>query len=340
MELISAYADGELSGSDERLVREHLDECESCSALLALYREISVAVDESGVPAPEALRGRVMERVLGDNAAQVSTAPAAGNVNKRKQARVMLLRYVPIAACLAIMLISMPWIINTLNRTSYDSEAPEVSLLQATVYDSPDEDNGSMRFAGGSGTARMEDGAPAPEAAPDAVPELPAAIPAPSEADARLYFDDDNFDGAEFTTGTPVTTGGEAQSDPSSVDMASPIQPEPSATSQPTGDDAAWSRNADAEPEAVFDLPMDGVLDLLEHFSDAYAWIELTGDLPKMLESYDPEPLDGWLDWEVYYVISRSAAQELIKETHTREGFTLTINHKDGSYAIVLYSSG
>ena len=51
-ELISAYADGELSEPEMMHIKEHLDSCENCSAILELYRGISAAVAESSVRAP------------------------------------------------------------------------------------------------------------------------------------------------------------------------------------------------------------------------------------------------------------------------------------------------
>jgi anti-sigma factor RsiW len=47
-ELISAYADGELTGDDEMLVRTHLAECSECARDLALIKSIGEAMMHSG----------------------------------------------------------------------------------------------------------------------------------------------------------------------------------------------------------------------------------------------------------------------------------------------------
>jgi len=95
MELISAYADGELSDPDKRQVENHISVCESCSVLLDIYREISVSVSDTNTDVPEALRIGVMNRVLYEDIPNAT-------VNKKQQGRFhyVLTRVVPIAACL------------------------------------------------------------------------------------------------------------------------------------------------------------------------------------------------------------------------------------------------
>ena len=126
-ELVSAYADGELSDGDMRRAEEHIGTCESCSAILELYREISVSVNESAVSAPEALRSGVMEKIMSDGktSAQAMTkmqgdnkASAQNNARKRRPAQIIMLRYAPVAACLALILIALPWIFDTVRHTS------------------------------------------------------------------------------------------------------------------------------------------------------------------------------------------------------------------------------
>jgi len=99
-ELISVYADGELASTDMRQVEEHLAACKACSALLAFYREISIASEESNVDAPKALCIGVMNRIHGERANQ-----AAGEKKRKKGLRLVLTRYAPIAACLVVMLL-------------------------------------------------------------------------------------------------------------------------------------------------------------------------------------------------------------------------------------------
>jgi hypothetical protein len=99
-EFLSAYADSELGESDKRQVENHLAECESCSAFLEMYREISMSLSESSAPVPDALRIGVMNRVLHEDSPRVADAEA-----KRRRYHVFFTRYAPIAACLAVVLL-------------------------------------------------------------------------------------------------------------------------------------------------------------------------------------------------------------------------------------------
>jgi len=105
MELISAYADGELSDSDKLLVENHISECESCSVLLDIYREISASIIETSADAPDALRIGVMNRVLYEDIPNVIE-----NKKQRGRFHFALTRFAPIAACLVVgVLIWQNW---------------------------------------------------------------------------------------------------------------------------------------------------------------------------------------------------------------------------------------
>jgi len=100
VDLLCAYADGELAKSDIQLVEDHLLICENCSAILKMYGEISSAVDDTNVPAPDALCLGVMNRIQNES---VPSIP----VKKKKwwHRRVILTRYAPVAACLVVGLL-------------------------------------------------------------------------------------------------------------------------------------------------------------------------------------------------------------------------------------------
>jgi len=169
LELISAYADGYLSESDVRRVDEHLEECVNCSALLKITREISVSVSESNVPAPDALRIGVMNRVRSE-----SFFHAPVKVKERKRYQVMFTRYAPIAACLVVgLLVWQTW--GYLWGTSENAAFPAPGAVP--MYDA----------------AASTSSADAPAAAPEAVmgvmdeeadddSELNRIIPAPEAA--------------------------------------------------------------------------------------------------------------------------------------------------------------
>ena len=100
-ELLSAYSDNELTDKEKLSVEEHLAACENCSALLEIYREISISVEESSAPVPDALRIGVMNRI------QSEAVPSEKETKKKKwwQHQVILTRLAPIAACLAVVLL-------------------------------------------------------------------------------------------------------------------------------------------------------------------------------------------------------------------------------------------
>jgi len=117
VELISAYADGELTGSDKQRVEYHIAECESCSALLEIYREITVSVDESGVEPPEALSIGVMNVVRSE-----SFSHAVDKPKQRSRFNIIMTRYAPIAAGLAVML--LVWQFSDVMFSGRDHSAP------------------------------------------------------------------------------------------------------------------------------------------------------------------------------------------------------------------------
>ena len=106
-EFISAYYDGELSEPDCAYVQQHLDECENCSGLFEIYRDISLGTRSSLEPAPEALRRNVMDSILSGRA-----DIASNRLKKLKLAGIISTRVVPLAACLALIIITLPRLVN------------------------------------------------------------------------------------------------------------------------------------------------------------------------------------------------------------------------------------
>ena len=125
-ELLSAYSDNELTDKDKLSVEEHLAACENCSALLEIYREISISVDESGAPVPDALRIGVMNRIRSEN------IPAEKEIKKKKwwQHQVILTRLAPIAACLVVVL--LVWQFSG-NMFSLNEAAPMAAPMMDTM---------------------------------------------------------------------------------------------------------------------------------------------------------------------------------------------------------------
>jgi len=129
-ELLSAYSDNELTKSEKQTVEEHLAACENCSALLEIYRKISISIDEASAPVPEALRIGVMNRIR-------SESLSVGKETAKKkwwQHQVLLTRLAPIAACLAVVVLVWQFSsnnsgLNSFNRNENDSASPEAASL-------------------------------------------------------------------------------------------------------------------------------------------------------------------------------------------------------------------
>ena len=98
IDLISAYADGELSGGDRARLELHLAECESCVRLLDLYLEISASAGESMVDVPPDFCDNVMVAVR-----EVSVPGKAAKVVKFSVFKKIL----PLAACFAFVLFAV-----------------------------------------------------------------------------------------------------------------------------------------------------------------------------------------------------------------------------------------
>ncbi|MCL2820473.1 MAG: zf-HC2 domain-containing protein [Oscillospiraceae bacterium] len=142
-ELLCAYADGELNDSNKKFVEDHLVICENCSAILKMYGEISSSVNDTNVPAPDALCIGVMNRIQNEETPQKATIS-----KKRRQYRYILTRYAPIAACLVVMLLVFQFWNPIRAFMPAGSSAPETSdalnVMPETAsyaYDMGGEDN-------------------------------------------------------------------------------------------------------------------------------------------------------------------------------------------------------
>ena len=400
MELISSYADDELSQSDRRCVEEHLGVCESCSALLELYREISVAVDESGVPAPEALLDGVMKKVMNEesNAAGIwagveaeveagagveagaetggeveagtgagagpdagaeldagADAPAVDNAGRSKRARVILLRYAPLAACLTIALLAIPWIMNSVERTGQpvpESAGGSLFFTDTTADSKNNAMDDSILESGGFDIFATDGGmtGSGDAAAPAAPPPQAAAPPDSANSSTqgrRITAEDDIIEYPIIAPDAPL----DSPLDPSDSEFQQTFTPDDMAGAEAEAapgvavdwdtenDNGPWGQDTVDDQEYMESpAPPGAKLDFFDNYGDAYAWIEITGELPETLKKYEPQPLDGQLNWKAYYSIPRDAAQKLISEIKDRSDVLVTYNYESGGYAIVLYS--
>jgi len=316
-ELISAYADGELTDSDRQRVEIHLSTCESCSALLEVFREISSSVNEIGIPTPDTLRTGIMEQVLLEG-----TAPIPDNAKKPTKARGMIFRFAPIAACLALVLLTLPWIIDYLgNSTSSDERNEAPMVAKDAAMEAPN--SGLMAIDGelleGDGDiARSGEFGASGHSAFD--PQLPHPA-----ADLSIDPDEDADSGAYRYDATLPDT---PQDSPNDIFTQ---QPEGASSSQPIENNTNASTGTGVAPEDVQNTLVD--------IDAAYAWITIVGELPDLLMKYRPEQLGSWLNYEMMYRIPRAAAQDFIKEISGQAGVTIVHNNENSEYAIVMYSS-
>ena len=324
LKLISAYADGELTESEIHRVEEHLTACENCSAILELYRGISDTIAESCVPAPDSLCGSVMEKVI-RNRKRVTTT----DLKRRKVIRIALTRFLPVAACLAVVLLALPRVMNV-NRSVNDmasysggaGSAPKSESQMSSSAPAPSAAPGSSKDSGGyssGGSAISGSGADTAAGGssmysakgetgePDAIENI--------QEDADYTNKDKPFpsDGSSAVS-APEESGGDSE--------RGPALPENPAAGSQTGED-----------------PQD-TMSILNEFEGAYALIEISGELPELLNKYEAMALDGRYNWDVYYEIPREEAQALIKTLAARYGTETDILNENSKYAIVLYSPG
>jgi len=342
LELVSAYADDELTISEKRRVKEHLDTCESCSALLELYREISAAADESIVPAPAELLVGVMEKVR-----QESKTIRSDNEKRRKIIRLALTRYVPLAACLAVVLLTLPLVIDLI-RPAYDMEtspagAPYGALNSlmashsaqtemAMSEDSEEADTAaSSRSSAQMYAADNAAGAPiapgggsAAASAPNA-PVAPAPEAAGGSSGARPSGPAESGSSNESSNMSPPAT---IVTDPPSM-SAGPHD----GAQEPGSWGEAWNFPIDDNNREGWDT--EDLDDFMPVAVPISAIIEITGELPELLENYAAILID---DFTEHIIIPHETALELISMITGREGVTISINVEDGDYALVVYT--
>ena len=367
MELISAYSDGELSGADKQKLEDHLRECAECSSILEIYRGITVAVDESCVPAPESLRVNVMERIAGETSAQ-----AEANLKKFKTVNRILTRYLPAAACLAFLLLTIPRLfgIGGLYSRSDNASAPMSAPMPSAA-------SGAMQAPAGGGNIFSEDaevsmndnseayamdtgasespslsGGPAPATAalsPDAI-EAPAPVPDAPEAEMLTP---PATSSAPADAGDISSIGGEAGGDSGLIaDNEIQVDDEQSEIERLPSELSTVQEDPNKEPDAELnvmpeEVPEEEPEEVPEeetntYLQDVYAVIIingsiLKGNMPALFSQYMPEDFDideiGYMSFEV----PREQADMLINYLSDLEGVVINMANENGDHAMVYY---
>jgi len=363
-ELLSVYVDNELNDTDKQSVEEHLAECESCSALLEIYREISISADESNVQVPDALRLGVMNRV------QSEEISAEEETEKKKwwQHQVLLTRVAPIAACLVVVLLVWQFSGNLfgMNDSSSPAAAPapmadtsvpgvSVDAPQAEPAPAPlpETDNDWNDDAGQWGEAEMTlsettDGVQSQgSSAPDT---NPAATP--GTAPGNRAGDESTGTGQASTPGTNQpggNTGGDQTSTPGTNQPGGNTgggQTSTPGTNQPGTNQPGTSQPGTNQPGTN---PPGGNTDgefsieeINELTKNAFVEVAITGGaLPTFLNRFEPLTVEDGFEWELVYEITRDDLNGLMAEIVNRPGisFARPFDNRNNTYVMVLFKS-
>ena len=302
IELISAYADNELSEFDMQRVESHLRICANCSSILKAYRGISFAIDESSVPAPEALSCGVMEKIKSENVARGSA-----EMKKFKLVNRILTRYLPAVACLVFLLLTVPRLFGFGgSKNSFDTaSAPRESSIPTMAASAP-QSSAAASGGGSVSSSANESGVTSSPGSNASMPEAAAAAPEALQESSRTDSYNGIYDADSADSGVYEEPAGMAPAPSAPMDMV--------------------------EEEA--DLNRDDESDVYP--DDVYAVITITGELPALLEKFEPVSVED--SGELYYEISRSDAKTLISEISGRDGVVISITNDSGKFAQVYYN--
>ena len=98
LDLISAYADGELTAQESAEIEAHLANCEECRSILETYRAISAEIIDDMEDVPAGFAAGVMNKVSDYEIKR----------KNKKNIRKIAGRWIGAAACIAIILFAFP----------------------------------------------------------------------------------------------------------------------------------------------------------------------------------------------------------------------------------------
>ena len=344
MELISAYADGELPEFDRQRLEAHLRVCANCTSILNAYRGISLAIDESSVPAPESLSRGVMDKIKSEDRARTFA-----QMKKFRRTNRIMTRYILAAACLVFLILTVPRLFGSRRgNSSFDTaSAPMASLMPGSSGGSVQAPPESGAGAGSSSSASVDGGTQSQGSSSSSAPApAPAVMPESAMDDLdTVGRNEDRADSgitgefplessapipAPSASSAPSAQSSDAAPSPSMEPPSSAQAPSPSETQSPA-DAPAPMMEMNTEEEALG--PGDEFDDFQE---DVYAIIMITGELPELLEKYEPK--DAADSGELFFEIPRAAAKALINEIGGSEGVVINIIDESAKYAWVYYT--
>ena len=307
-ELISAYTDGELPEHDIRRLEAHLSECANCSSILEAYRRISHAINESCIPAPATLRTGVMERIASADPIRIDA-----NMKKFKLMNIILTRYVPAAACLVFLLLTVPRLIGRggpLNRLE-SASAPMSSSISGA-------DSGAMTTSGG--------GAPAPGG---------GSADYDRASEDSMMIEESEMSVADSDLPVPAQEPSPNAAPEAAWNNESPAE---AAGDTHARDDAVGASEPDSQAGGPFenDSNMEAGESGAASAQSLYAIIRITGTMPAILEEYETESTAT--SGEQLFEIPREVAKMMLDEMTERERASVDLIDENGSYALVYYT--
>lgn len=121
-EMISAYADGELSGNVKNAFESHLDACASCRSLLSLYKGVTEATEDSLKEPPAGFAASVMSKIKSLSEDESTWQPTANK--KGKSIKPVIISFVAAAACLVMAFIVTPELFGFTNLRNSTASVP------------------------------------------------------------------------------------------------------------------------------------------------------------------------------------------------------------------------
>lgn len=131
-DMISSYADGELSGNDKSDLQKHLEACASCRSLLSLYKSISAAAAESLAEPPDSFTDSVMSKIK--PLSEEANADKNTESKHKKSLRPVIISFVAAAACLALAFMVSPGLFGLIGSRNSAASVPMASAAPA-AYD-------------------------------------------------------------------------------------------------------------------------------------------------------------------------------------------------------------
>ncbi|MCL2124750.1 MAG: anti-sigma factor [Oscillospiraceae bacterium] len=372
LELISAYADGELSDNDIRRVEAHLRICDDCSSFLDMLGEISGAVDDSFAEPPKALIDGVMARISGSESPQ-----ASAKLKKFKRVNIVLTRVLPAAACLAFLLLTIPRLFASVRKSDVSYSMNTSASERDAIYNENADmgDNASSSTSSNNSSMDADRGASDESMASDNSFDNDSSYGIIDDADLGSGNNNDSpYDirseegpvggySSSALDGSPdavieapmlLAPESEPQADGIAVDGSRDEQLISTSVEEQIEEHYEQDRSdASASPSGISPDPNDAV-DRPEPVSGVnaeianaeaggngvrdgiYAIITISGDLPAMLAESQPDSVSD--DGVSFFELPVSFAKSLIDAISGTDGVVIDIIDDMGTRALVYYT--